>query len=240
MIELVDIYKSYGDVEVLRGVDLCIEPHRVTCIVGPSGAGKSTLLQILGTLDKADRGRVLYDGEDVGALTDRRLSRFRNSHIGFVFQMHRLLPEFTLQENVALPAMIGGTPRAQAMDRAADLLRTMGLSDRLTHRPAQLSGGEAQRGAVARALVNSPMVVLADEPSGSLDSHNREELHRLFFELRDTLGTTSVIVTHDESLAADADVTVHIADGTIMSQKRKEKKTTISTHKIRNNRQFIK
>lgn len=221
MIELVDIYKSYGDVEVLRGVDLCIEPHRVTCIVGPSGAGKSTLLQILGTLDKADRGRVLYDGEDVGALTDRRLSRFRNSHIGFVFQMHRLLPEFTLQENVALPAMIGGTPRAQAMDRAADLLRTMGLSDRLNHRPAQLSGGEAQRGAVARALVNSPMVVLADEPSGSLDSHNREELHRLFFELRDTLGTTSVIVTHDESLAADADVTVHIADGTIMSQKRK-------------------
>ncbi|MDO5394427.1 MAG: ABC transporter ATP-binding protein [Bacteroidales bacterium] len=221
MIELVDIYKSYGDVEVLRGVDLCIEPHRVTCIVGPSGAGKSTLLQILGTLDKADRGRVLYDGEDVGALTDRRLSRFRNSHIGFVFQMHRLLPEFTLQENVALPAMIGGTPRAQAMDRAADLLRTMGLSDRLTHRPAQLSGGEAQRGAVARALVNRPMVVLADEPSGSLDSHNREELHRLFFELRDTLGTTSVIVTHDESLAADADVTVHIADGTIMSQKRK-------------------
>ena len=221
MIELADIYKSYGDVEVLRGVDLCIEPHRVTCIVGPSGAGKSTLLQILGTLDKADRGRVLYDGEDVGAFTDRRLSRFRNSHIGFVFQMHRLLPEFTLQENVALPAMIGGTSRTLAMDRAAGLLRTMGLSDRLTHRPSQLSGGEAQRGAVARALVNSPMVVLADEPSGSLDSHNREELHRLFFELRDTLGTTSVIVTHDESLAADADVTVHIADGVITSQKRK-------------------
>lgn len=215
MIKLKDIHKSYGSLDVLRGIDLDIEPGRITCIVGPSGAGKTTLLQVLGTLERPDSGSVIYDDTDVSRLPDRKLSLFRNSHIGFVFQMHRLLPEFTLQENVALPALIAGQSKQKAMERAAELLTGLGLADRLTHRPAHLSGGEAQRGAVARALVNNPMVVLADEPSGSLDSHNRQELHKLFFDLRDNLGMTFVIVTHDESLADNADTVVHIVDGAI-------------------------
>ena len=215
MIELRDIHKSYGTLEVLKGVSLVVRPGLVTSIVGPSGAGKTTLLQILGTLDRADRGSVLYDGVNVNELGDKRLSAFRNRSIGFVFQQHRLLGEFTLRENVALPALIGGTPRKEALERAAVLLGRLGLGDRLDHKPAQLSGGEAQRGAVARALVNDPMVVLADEPSGSLDSRNRSELHRLFFELRDSMSTTFVIVTHDESLAADSDLVVHLSDGQI-------------------------
>ncbi len=215
MIVLKDIHKSFGALEVLRGISLDIEPGLVTCIVGPSGAGKTTLLQVLGTLERPDSGSILYNDTDVSRLNDRRLSQFRNSHIGFVFQMHRLLPEFTLQENVALPAMIAGDSRRVAMQKAADILQKLGLADRKAHRPDQLSGGEAQRGAVARALINNPTVVLADEPSGSLDSHNRQELHKLFFDLRDSLGTTFVIVTHDESLADNADTVIHIADGAI-------------------------
>lgn len=215
MIVLKDIHKSFGALEVLRGISLDIEPGQVTCIVGPSGAGKTTLLQVLGTLERPDSGSILYNDTDVSRLNDRRLSQFRNSHIGFVFQMHRLLPEFTLQENVALPAMIAGESRRVAMQKAADILQKLGLADRMAHRPDQLSGGEAQRGAVARALINNPTVVLADEPSGSLDSHNRQELHKLFFDLRDSLGTTFVIVTHDESLADNADTVIHIADGAI-------------------------
>ncbi|MGM9827093.1 MAG: ABC transporter ATP-binding protein [Muribaculaceae bacterium] len=215
MIVLKDIHKSFGALEVLRGISLDIEPGLVTCIVGPSGAGKTTLLQVLGTLERPDSGSILYNDTDVSRLNDRRLSQFRNLHIGFVFQMHRLLPEFTLQENVALPAMIAGESRRVAMQKATDILQKLGLADRMAHRPDQLSGGEAQRGAVARALINNPTVVLADEPSGSLDSHNRQELHKLFFDLRDSLGTTFVIVTHDESLADNADTVIHIADGAI-------------------------
>lgn len=222
MIELKDIRKSFGSLEVLRGVSLSVEPGCVTCIVGPSGAGKTTLLQVLGTLEKPDSGSVVYDGTDVTRLPDRRLSAFRNKRIGFVFQSHRLLPEFTLQENVAMPALISGESRRTAMERAAQLLEKLGLKERMTHRPAELSGGEAQRGAVARALINGPAVVLADEPSGSLDTHNRRDLHRLFFDLRDSMGTTFVIVTHDEGLAEDADTVVHIVDGTITEVRRRE------------------
>lgn len=180
MIELKNICKRFGNVEVLRDVDLRISDRLVTSVVGPSGAGKSTLLQILGTLDRADSGRVLYDGVDVAGLNDRRLSAFRNGNIGFVFQNHQLLPEFSLVENVAMPALIGGTGHAEAIRRASELLDRMGLGNRLTHKPSELSGGEAQRGAVARALVNNPRVVLADEPSGSLDSKNRRQLHGVF------------------------------------------------------------
>lgn len=215
MIQARDIHKSFGSLEVLRGVDLDIKAGEVVALVGASGAGKTTLLQIVGTLSRPDSGAVLYDGRDVARMPDRELSRFRNEHIGFVFQLHRLLPEFTLAENVALPALIGGMPRAKAMARAAELLDYLGLAHRAAHMPAQLSGGEAQRGAVARALVCRPSVVLADEPSGSLDSHNRAELHRLFFDLRRDMGATFLIVTHDEALAADCDRTVRMADGQI-------------------------
>lgn len=215
MIQARDIHKSFGSLEVLRGVDLDIKAGEVVALVGASGAGKTTLLQIVGTLSRPDSGAVLYDGCDVARMPDRELSRFRNEHIGFVFQLHRLLPEFTLAENVALPALIGGMPRAKAMARAAELLDYLGLAGRAGHMPAQLSGGEAQRGAVARALVCRPSVVLADEPSGSLDSHNRAELHRLFFDLRRDMGATFLIVTHDEALAADCDRTVRMADGQI-------------------------
>jgi lipoprotein-releasing system ATP-binding protein len=215
MIELCDIHKSFGKVEVLRGISLQITPGSVTSIVGPSGAGKTTLLQILGTLDRADAGRVMYDGVDVTKLNDKKLSQFRNKNIGFVFQMHRLLPEFNLEENVAMPALLAGASRSNAFAEARRLLEMMGLSDRCKHKPSELSGGEAQRGAVARALINNPSVVLADEPSGSLDSANRRELHKLFFDLRDNLGTTFVIVTHDESLAADCDSVIHVVDGHI-------------------------
>lgn len=225
MIELIDIHRSYGSVtrghdsrvEVLKGVSLEIEPHRMTTIVGPSGAGKSTLLQILGTLDRADSGRVVYNGVDVTRLKDKELSRFRNLNIGFIFQAHRLLPEFTIEENVAMPALIGGVSRRQAMEHARQLLTNVGLSHRLDHRPAQLSGGECQRAAVARALINTPSVILADEPTGSLDSANRRELQRIFADLRDTMGTTFVIVTHDSSLADSADCVVSLSDGAIGS-----------------------
>lgn len=217
MIQAKDIKKTFGHLQVLKGIDLDVRPHAVTSIVGPSGAGKTTLLQVLGTLSRPDCGSVTYDGTDVFALADRDLSRFRCHNIGFVFQMHRLLPEFTLAENVALPALIAGLPRRKAMERAEALLAELGLGDRVSHRPAQLSGGECQRGAVARALINDPAVILADEPSGSLDSRNRGELHRLFFALCRDRGVTFVIVTHDENLAADSDVIVSMADGRITS-----------------------
>ena len=215
MIYLEDIHKSFGALEVLRGISLEISGGKVTSIVGPSGAGKTTLLQKLGTLDRPDSGRVVFDGTDVSRLPDSRLSAFRNGNIGFVFQQHMLLPEFTLQENVAIAAMIGGTRRAEAMSRAAEALGMLGLRDRMTHRPSAVSGGEAQRAAVARALINRPAIVLADEPTGSLDSANRNALHRTFFDLRDALGTTFVIVTHDETLAGDSDCIVHMRDGRI-------------------------
>ncbi|MDE6135563.1 MAG: ABC transporter ATP-binding protein [Muribaculaceae bacterium] len=216
MISARNIHKTYGQLEVLKGIDLDIMPGRITSIVGPSGAGKTTLLLILGTLLGADPGASLLYGEtDLTRLPDSRLSRFRNANIGFVFQFHRLLPEFSLLENVAMPALIAGTGRNEAFDQARSLLDRLGLSSRCSHRPAELSGGECQRAAVARALINKPQVVFADEPSGSLDSTNRRELHRLFFELRDSLGATFVIVTHDDALAADSDVTIRMADGRI-------------------------
>ncbi len=200
---------------MLKGIDLDIGKGEVVSIVGPSGAGKTTLLQIMGTLDRPDSGTVTYDGEEVMRLRESRLARFRNRNIGFVFQFHRLLPEFNVEENVAMPALIAGDRRSEAFAKARKIIDYLGLSDRFSHRPAQLSGGERQRVAVARALVNNPRVVLADEPSGSLDSRNRQELHRLFFDLRRDLGQTFVIVTHDESLAADTDRIIHIRDGRV-------------------------
>ena len=218
MIEARNIVKRYGDLEVLRGVDLDIAQGEIVSIVGPSGAGKTTLLQIIGTLDTPQQGEVRYEGTDVLKLKDRELAHFRNRNIGFVFQFHQLLPEFTMLENVAIPALLGGDPRDNAYTRARQLLERMHLGDRLNHQPSQLSGGECQRVAVARALINSPKVILADEPSGSLDSQNKEELHRLFFELRDEMGQTFIIVTHDEGLAAQADRTLHMRDGQIVDQ----------------------
>lgn len=215
MISLRDIHKSYDGLEVIRGVDLDVVPGEIMSIVGPSGAGKTTLLQIMGTLDRPDSGVVSYEGENVLKLSESRLARFRNASIGFVFQFHQLLPEFTMLENVAMPALIGGASRKDAYARAAELIDYLKLTPRANHRPAQLSGGERQRAAVARSLVNRPAVVLADEPSGSLDSYNRQELHRLFFDLRRDMGQTFVIVTHDEGLAADSDRIVHMIDGRI-------------------------
>ena len=218
MIEARNIVKRYGDLEVLRGVDLDIAQGEIVSIVGPSGAGKTTLLQIIGTLDSPQQGEVRYEGKDVLKLKDRELAHFRNRNIGFVFQFHQLLPEFTMLENVAIPALLGGDPRDNAYTRARQLLERMHLADRLNHKPSQLSGGECQRVAVARALINSPKVILADEPSGSLDSQNKQELHQLFFELREELGQTFIIVTHDEGLAAQADRTLHMSDGMIVNQ----------------------
>ena len=215
MISVKGIRKSFGTLEVLKGIDLEIERGKVVSIVGPSGAGKTTLLQIMGTLDKADNGSVVIDGIDVMKLSDAKRSAFRNQHMGFVFQFHQLLPEFTALENVMMPALIGGISRREARKRAEELLAFMGLSDRVSHKPNELSGGEKQRVAVARALVNKPDVVFADEPSGSLDTQNKQELHRLFFELRDQMGQTFVIVTHDEQLADLADRKIFMQDGKI-------------------------
>ena len=218
LIQVHGIKKSFGGLEVLRGIDLEIERGEVVSIVGASGAGKTTLLQIMGTLDKADSGSVIIDGVDVLKLSDARRSAFRNKHLGFVFQFHQLLPEFTALENVMMPALIGGTSWAEAKKRAEELLAYMGLSDRAGHKPGELSGGEKQRVAVARALVGKPDVVFADEPSGSLDTRNKQELHRLFFDLRDSMGQTFVIVTHDEQFAALADRMVSMRDGRIVTE----------------------
>jgi lipoprotein ABC transporter, ATP-binding protein len=215
MIEAHGIIKSFDGLTVLRGIDLSVHRGEIVSVVGPSGAGKSTLLQILGSLSRPDSGSVTYDGVDIFAMNDNKMARFRNKHIGFVFQFHQLLPEFNLLENVAMPALIGGVNRNAAMRRAEELIGYMGLGNRGTHRPAELSGGERQRAAVARALICSPSVILADEPSGSLDSHNREELHKFFFDLRKDMGQTFVIVTHDESLAADTDRIIKMKDGMI-------------------------
>ena len=216
MIRVTDIHKRYGDLGVLKGVSLEVAQGEVVSIVGASGAGKTTLLQIMGTLSRPDGGRVEIDGQDVSSLGDRALSRFRNAHIGFVFQFHHLLPEFTAFENICIPALIGRRSRAEAERRATELLAMMGLEARGGHKPSELSGGEQQRVAIARAIVNSPSVLLADEPSGNLDTHNKEEIHRLFFELRDRLGQTVVIVTHDEGLAAMADRRIAMSDGRII------------------------
>lgn len=215
MIEVRDIVKSYDKLCVLDGVSLDIGRGEIVAVTGPSGAGKTTLLQIVGSLERADSGSVSYEGTRLETLGEKALARFRNVNIGFIFQFHQLLPEFTLLENVEMPALIGGRSRAEARRRAMELIEYLGLGDRTTHKPSQLSGGERQRAAVARALVNNPRVVLADEPTGSLDSRNRAELHRLFFDLRRDMGHTFVIVTHDENLAADADRIIRLTDGHI-------------------------
>ena len=216
MIEIRNITKSFGSLQVLKGIDLHIDKGEVVSIVGPSGAGKTTLLQIIGTLDKPDTGSVCIDGIDTTRLSSKRLSDFRNTRLGFVFQFHQLLPEFTAIENIMIPAYIAGKSRKEARTRADELLSFMGLSDRASHKPNELSGGEKQRIAVARALMNNPAVILADEPSGSLDTHNKEDLHQLFFDLRAQFGQTFVIVTHDESLAAVTDRTIHLRDGIVL------------------------
>lgn len=216
MIELDNITRSFGSLQVLKGINLNIERGEVVSITGPSGAGKTTLLQIMGSLDKPDSGRVIYDGQDITRMNENEISAFRNRHIGFVFQFHQLLPEFTALENITIPMLIAGQGMRQANARAKELLELLGLADRAEHKPAELSGGEKQRIAVARALANQPDVILADEPSGSLDTKNKEELHKLFFSLRDQLGQTFVIVTHDESLAAMTDRTIRLLDGSIL------------------------
>ena len=216
MIKAENITKSFGSLQVLKGIDLEVRKGEIVSIVGPSGAGKTTLLMIMGTLEKADSGRIFIDDNELGLLNEKKLSDFRNKHIGFVFQFHQLLPEFTALENVMIPALIGNVSHSAAEEKAKELLDMMGLSERREHKPAELSGGEKQRVAVARALINDPLVVFADEPSGSLDTDNKIELHNLFFELRDKLNQTFVIVTHDEQLASITDRTIHMRDGMIV------------------------
>ena len=218
MIQIENLTKSFGDLQVLKGVNLTIEKGEVISIIGSSGAGKTTLLQLIGTLDKPTGGTIRFNGEDLGRLNSKRLAAFRNSHIGFVFQFHQLLPEFTALENIVIPALIAGRKRSEAEAEAMQLLQVMGIEERAHHKPAEMSGGENQRVAVARALINHPDVVLADEPSGSLDSKNKEELHKLFFDLRDRYGQTFVIVTHDETLASYTDRTLHMVDGVIENE----------------------
>ena len=222
MITIRNITKSFGTLKVLKGIDLDINKGEIVSIVGPSGAGKTTLLQIMGTLDRPDTGSVCVDGIDTTTLSRRELSNFRNRHLGFVFQFHQLLPEFTALENIMIPAFIAGTPNKEAKQRAKELLDFMGLTERASHKPNELSGGEKQRIAVARALVNNPEVILADEPSGSLDTQNKAELHQLFFDLRDRFGQTFVIVTHDESLASITDRTIHMRDGLLVTPQNEE------------------
>ena len=234
MIQLRGITKSFGSLQVLKGIDLDIERGEVVSIVGPSGAGKTTLLQIMGTLDRADSGSVVINGTDISRLSQKALARFRNQEIGFVFQFHQLLPEFTALENVMIPALIAGRSHKEARKRAEELLAFMALSDRATHKPAELSGGEKQRVAVARALVNKPAVVLADEPSGSLDSANKAELYALFFRLRDEMGQTFVIVTHDEQLAATTDRIIQMRDGQIGVEQPSDDTENLAVENIEN------
>ena len=218
MIRIENLTKKFGELEVLKGVSLTVNKGEVISIVGPSGAGKTTLLQLIGTLDKPTSGKILFNGEDTGNMSSNKLATFRNRHIGFVFQFHQLLPEFTALENIIIPALIAGRKRKEAEADAMELLGLMNLTERAGHKPSEMSGGENQRVAVARALINHPDVILADEPSGSLDSHNKEELHRLFFDLRDKLGQTFIIVTHDDRLASYTDRTIRMVDGMIESE----------------------
>ena len=218
MIRIENLTKKFGELEVLKGVSLTVKKGEVISIVGPSGAGKTTLLQLIGTLDKPTGGKILFNGEDTGKMSSNKLATFRNRHIGFVFQFHQLLPEFTALENIIIPALIAGRKRKEAEADAMELLGLMNLTERAGHKPSEMSGGENQRVAVARALINHPDVILADEPSGSLDSHNKEELHRLFFDLRDKLGQTFIIVTHDDRLASYTDRTIRMVDGMIESE----------------------
>ena len=216
MIEVTNIHKRFGEVEVLKGISLTVNRGELVSIVGASGAGKTTLLQIMGTLLRPDAGTLRIAGEELSTMNDTRLSRFRNEQIGFVFQFHHLLPEFTALENICLPALIAGRSRAEVEREAMQLLERVGLTARAQHKPSQLSGGEQQRVSIARALINRPAVILADEPSGNLDSRNREEIHRLFFDLREELGQTMVLVTHDEGLAAATDRCIRLSDGLVL------------------------